>query len=357
MQKKLNNFGWKNYKRRIDAVLSWPKNAQLARVTTENRGNWVLGTAQGEIFGVILRNFTRDNLLPKVGDWVVYKDLQDKERVLIEKVLPRFSQLSRKYPKPGEALEEQILAVNVDKVFLVQSLDNNFNLNRLERYLVAVQQAGAEPAIVLNKTDVAKGLEGLMQEASERLPGIKIFFVSAKTSAGMKELEDSIASGETAAFLGSSGVGKSTLINRFLSSAIQKTKEVRDEDSKGRHTTTRREMFVLPSGGIVIDTPGMRELQILAGEEAVIDAFADIREFTRSCRFFNCTHSEKAKDCAVRQALESGKLSRERYNSFIKLLKETEFQENKDNPAYQKGKKEFWKKINKEQNKKYKYEA
>ena len=355
MQKKLNNLGWENYKRRVGVALSLPKQAQLARVTVENRGNWVLGTAQSEIFGIILRNFTRDNLLPKVGDWVAYKDLQDKERVLIEKVLPRFSQLSRKDPKSGEAIAEQILAVNVDKVFLVQSLDNNFNLNRLERYLVAVQQAGAEPAIVLNKADIAEGLEDLRRKSNARLPGVKIFFVSAKTGAGMKKLEDSIAPGETVVFLGSSGVGKSTLINRFLSFAIQETKEVRGKDSKGRHTTTRREMFVLPNGGIVIDTPGMRELQILAGEEAVVDAFADIRELTLRCRFLNCTHSEKSKDCVVRQALASGKLAKERYNSFIKLLKETEFQENKDSPAYQKGKKEFWEKVKKELKSKYRY--
>ena len=171
----------------------------------------------------------------------------------------------------------------------------------------------------------------------------------------MKKLEDSIAPGETVVFLGSSGVGKSTLINRFLSFAIQETKEVRGKDFKGRHTTTRREMFVLPSGGIVIDTPGMRELQILAGEETVVDAFADIRELTLRCRFLNCTHSEKSKDCVVRQALESGKLAKERYNSFIKLLKETEFQENKDSPAYQKGKKEFWEKVKKELKSKYRY--
>ncbi len=359
----MDKFGWENYKKRIFAQadvaagLSLPEQTQLARVTAENRGNWTIGTVSGELLGVILRNFTRSNLLPKVGDWVVYKSLPDKERVLIEKVLPRFSQLSRKDPKPGEAVEEQVLAVNVDKVFLVQGLDNNFNLNRLERYLVAVQQAGAEPAIVLNKTDAAQGLDDLKQEAGERLPGIKIFFVSAKTGAGMKELKDSLGLGETVVFLGSSGVGKSTLINWLLSSLVQETKEVRGKDSKGRHTTTRREMFILPGGGIVIDTPGMRELQLWAGKEAVTETFEDIRKLIRNCRFADCTHGDKAKGCAVRQALENGELAEERYNSFIKLLKETEFQDNKENPVYQKGKKEFWKKINKQQNKIYKSEV
>jgi ribosome biogenesis GTPase len=238
---------------------------------------------------------------------------------------------------------------------LVQGLDNNFNFNRLERYLTMVRDGNVEPVIVFNKTDAADNLDSLMGLARDRFKNTKTFFVSAKTDEGMKNIKNAIRAGETVVFLGSSGVGKSTIINRLSETILQATGEVREKDSKGRHTTSRREMFILPAisaesgrerGGIVIDTPGMRELQVLVSQESVDDVFEDFEKLGKGCRFTDCDH-ETSKDCAILAKLKTGEIVSERYKSFLKLRREARFIGSKGDPEQERAKRSFWKKVNK----------
>lgn len=361
----LFSLGWENYRKKLEAPPEIPETGLVGRIAAENRKNWVVFSERGENLGITLRNFSRKNPAPKIGDWVLFKRLPGEERVLIEKNLPRFSKISRKDPRPGERIEEQIIAVNIDKAFLVQGLDNNFNFNRLERYLTMVRDGNVEPVVVFNKTDTAAGrLDSLTVLARDRFKGAEVFFVSAKTGEGMGKIKNAIRPGETVVFLGSSGVGKSTIINRLFETVLQATGEVRGKDSKGRHTTSRREMFVLPAasveperkhGGIVIDTPGMRELQLLVSRESVDDVFEDFEKLGRECRFTDCDH-EASKGCAILAKVKTGEIAPERYKSFLKLRREAEFIGSKGNPEQERAKKSFWKKINKNLKSRSKFE-
>ena len=351
----LFSLGWENYSKKIEEPSKIPETGLVGRIAAENRKNWIIFSELGENQGIILKNFSRKNPMPKIGDWVLFKRLPGEDKVLIEKILPRFSKISRKDPRPGGKIEEQIIAVNIDKVFLVQGLDNNFNFNRLERYLVMVRDGNVEPVIVFNKTDAADNLDSLMVFARDRFKNTETFFVSAKTGEGMKNIKNAIRAGETVVFLGSSGVGKSTIINRLFETILQATREVRGKDSKGRHTTSRREMFILPTastesererGGVVIDTPGMRELQVLASQESVDDVFEDFEKLGKSCRFTDCDH-EISKDCAILAKVKTGEIVMERYESFLKLRREAGFTGSKVDPNQERAKRSFWKKVSK----------
>ncbi|KKT86475.1 MAG: hypothetical protein UW85_C0001G0023 [Parcubacteria group bacterium GW2011_GWA1_Parcubacteria_45_10] len=350
----MSHWGFENYKNKIGGELG-VKEELIGRVAVENRKNWILYTAFGEVEGIILKSFSRKSAMPKTGDWVLFKKLKGEKKVLLEKVLPRFSKISRKDPKPGQAIEEQVIAANIDKAFLVQGLDNNFNLNRLERYLVAVRDGGVEPVVVFNKLDLNAG-DSVLRKIKTRLAKEKVVLTSAKTGAGLKELAGLMKPGETAVFIGSSGVGKSSIINRFLKETVLPTKEVRGKDSKGRHTTTKRELFVLPEGFLVIDTPGMRELQILASLDSVSDFFEEIEKMSSNCQFSDCDH-QSSKGCAILKAVENKELSFERYKSWLKLKSEARFVEQKKSLDYQREKKQFWKKVNKDFKTKEKLES
>ncbi len=351
----LFSLGWENYSKKLERSSAIPETGLVGRVAAENRKNWIVFSELGENSGIVLKNFSRKNPMPKIGDWILFKRLPGEEKVLIEKVLPRFSKISRKDPRPGGKIEEQTIAVNIDKAFLVQGLDNNFNFNRLERYLTMVRDGNVEPVIVFNKTDVADNLDSLMGLVQDRFKNTKTFFVSAETGEGIKNIKDAIRVGETVVFLGSSGVGKSTIINSLFETTLQATGEVREKDSKGRHTTSRREMFILPvisaesrseRGGIVIDTPGMRELQVLVSQESVDDIFEDFEKLGKGCRFADCDH-ETSKDCAILAKVKTGEIVSERYKSFLKLRREAGFISSKSDPEQERAKKSFWKKVNK----------
>ena len=349
-------MGWEDYCKKIEEPLEIFETGLVGRIAAENRKNWVVFSELGESLGITLRNFSRKNPMPKIGDWVLFKRLPGEERVLIEKNLPRFSKISRKDPRPGGKIEEQIIAVNVDKAFLVQGLDNNFNFNRLERYLTMVRDGNVEPVIVFNKTDTAVDrLDSLTVSARERFKDTETFFVSAKTGEGMENIKNAIHHGETVVFLGSSGAGKSTIINHLFETVLQATGEVRGKDSRGRHTTSRREMFILPAaaaeseqkhGGVVIDTPGMRELQLLVSRESVNDVFEDFEKLGKECRFTDCDH-ETSKGCAILAKVKTGEIVFERYKSFLKIRREAEFVDSKGDPEQERAKKSFWKKVNK----------
>jgi ribosome biogenesis GTPase len=217
------------------------------------------------------------------------------------------------------------VAANIDLVFLVNALDATFNLRRLERYLVLAAGSGAQPAVVLNKSDLCDDLSRLVNEVRAVASQIPVYVMSAARGEGLEPLRNSLGVGVTGAFLGPSGVGKSTIINRLIGLEKLKTRKVREYDGKGRHTTSHREMVVLPSGGILIDTPGMRELQLWEGEEGIEEAFDDIESLAATCRFRNCRHDSEP-ECAVRKALQEGILDQGRYASYLKLQREIERQ-------------------------------
>jgi ribosome biogenesis GTPase len=289
-----------------------------ARVAIEHRDSYVLYAEAGELHGEVSGRFRADARSradhPAVGDWVA----ADGEHGIIRALLPRRTRFSRKVA--WSPTEEQVVAANADVVFLVLGLDANFNVRRLERYLTMGWESGAEPLVVLTKRDLCDDVESRVAEAEAVAFGVPVLAVSAVTGEGLDELGGRLAGHRTGAFLGSSGVGKSTLINSFLGYQALPTRGVRD-DGRGRHTTTRRELVLLPSGGIVIDTPGMRELQLWSADDGIGAAFRDVEDLAAQCRFTDCGHDTEP-DCAVQAALADGTLDPERLDSYERLQRE-----------------------------------
>ena len=257
--------------------------------------------------------------LPAVGDWVAIRRASRGHRATIHVVLPRKSVFSRKVA--GLETVEQIVAANVDTAFLVAGLDRDFNLRRLERYLAMTRSSGARPVIVLNKSDIASDLELQRSAVQAMATGVPVHAISSKLGQHLDELHPYLQRGHTVALLGSSGVGKSTLINRLLGVERQRTSEVREKDQRGRHTTTHRELVPLPGGALLIDTPGMRELQLWDAEEGVAETFEDIHELAQDCFFRDCRHETEPR-CAVKAAVEAGRLSPGRLENYHKLQRE-----------------------------------
>ena len=295
----------------------------FARVAVEHKEEYLLLTASGERAAEVSGRFMFDAEspadFPKVGDWVAIADEPSWDRAIIHALLPRRTKLSRHVA--GKKTEEQVLAANIDVIFLVQGLDFDFNLRRLERELVMVRRSGAEGVVLLNKADLRTDLETLLPEVRTAVPGIEFLAVSALTSAGLDALRGRLRPGKTHVFLGSSGVGKSTIINTLAGTDLLATAPVREDDSRGRHTTARRELLLLPGGALLIDTPGVREFQLWEADGAVDDVFSDIAALAPGCRYADCTHVLET-GCAVRDAVEAGRLPAGRYESYLKLRKE-----------------------------------
>lgn len=289
------------------------------RVVLEHTHIYRVGTAQGELLARVSgrlrhRAETRPDF-PAVGDWVVLEPLSAGD-ARIHAVLPRASRFSRR--AAGDTTEEQIVAANIDIVFLVGGLDGDFNPRRIERYLVVASESGATPVIVLNKADLVPDATRHVAEVEGVAPGVAVHAVSARRPETVDVLRQYVTHGRTAALLGSSGVGKSTLANRLVGQDLLRTQDVRITDSRGRHTSTARQMVLLAGGGILIDTPGMRELQLWDSGDALGDAFADVESLAASCRFRDCRHVQEP-GCAVRAAAASGELSAIRLESYRKL--------------------------------------
>ena len=299
-----------------------------ARVSSESKGLYRVFSRNGELTAKLsgrMRYTSREtNIHPAVGDWVVLKPLAGEETGVIHSILPRKSKFSRK--AAGSLAGEQVISANVDTVFIVNGLDGgrNFNLRRIERYLILAQSSGAVPVIVLNKIDACPDPCDQVRSVESVMKGVPVLAVSAREHTGLGALAPYLAEGKTVAFLGSSGAGKSTLINALLGEDRQDTGKVRENDSMGRHTTTRRELILLPGGGVVIDTPGMRELQLRAVEDDLKNTFGDIDVLAKECRFNDCGHV-KGSGCAVQAAVDRGDLALSRLESYRKLQKEIEY--------------------------------
>jgi ribosome biogenesis GTPase len=256
---------------------------------------------------------------PAVGDWVIFQPYENGEKAVIHRLLERHTLLSRK--QAGTSNEEQVIASNVDTVFIVTALTQEFNLRRLERYVQQVYESGAKPVIVCTKRDLCGEWEKVVSQVYYIAPGIPVHAIDNLSGEGADLLLTEVNPGETISLIGSSGVGKSTLINRMLNYEVQKTSEVRESDDRGRHTTTHRELFLLPNEAYIIDTPGMRELQLWGEEQGVEATFSDIEDRSIHCKFRDCKHGSEP-GCAVRNAIETGGLEEERLKSYNKLKRE-----------------------------------
>ena len=309
-----------------------------ARVAVEDKHFFRVWTAEAELLaqvtGRCFHDARRSNAnLPKVGDWVAVKLVPSEEKALILAILPRRTQLCRKMV--GRGGTEHILATNIDLAFLVAAADSSFDPARLEQMLAVAHESGARPVVLLNKIDLCDDLGARLAEATRLAGGALVLAACALTGRGVKSVAALIKPGDTAVFIGTSGVGKSSLINRLYGEDIQATVEVRAKDAKGRHTTSWREMVFLPQGGVVIDTPGMREFHLWIGTEGSKQAFPELDALAVRCHFPSCTHTNESR-CAVLMALAAGTLPRERYDTFLKLQAEIRFlREAEKRAAYQ----------------------
>ncbi|MFZ5497192.1 MAG: ribosome small subunit-dependent GTPase A [Verrucomicrobiota bacterium] len=320
-----------------------------ARVTLELKGHYEVTGEDGARLGECAGRFTRETRspaeLPAIGDWVaITPQPGDDTRAIIHAVLPRRTKFSRK--AAGEQSVEQVVAANVDTVFLVAALDGNYNLHRMDRYLAAAWASGAEPVILLNKADLNDDTAAIVAELGVSGRGVPVHVVSAQTRRGLKALAPYLQPGRTIALLGSSGVGKSTLINRLVGEPLQATQEVREADSKGRHTTTQRELLVAPAGFIVIDTPGMRELQPWDAAAGIAAAFDDVAAVAARCRFRDCAHTVEP-GCAVQAALRDGSLEPARWEAWQRMQRAAAYAVRRVNPEAQQLHRKDWKKLTK----------
>ncbi|CAH1192733.1 Small ribosomal subunit biogenesis GTPase RsgA [Paenibacillus auburnensis] len=291
------------------------------RVMTETGETW------GELAGRLRHTLTDSGEFPAIGDWVTLAMQDGGEHAVIHGVLPRHSVISRKVA--GNTQVEQIVAANVDTLFLVSALNDDFNVRRMERYLIMAWNSGANPVILLTKADLCLDADQKIAEMERAAPGVPIHAVSALLGDGRDKLLPYIRSGQTVALTGSSGCGKSTMVNWLSGQNLQLTQDVREGDSRGRHTTTHRELFVLPDGAIIIDTPGMRELQLWEDDGGLDLAFGDISSLAAECRFSDCKH-EREEGCAVLEAVASGVLEEKRLLNYRKTQKELRYQNSKE---------------------------
>ncbi|MCK5106018.1 MAG: ribosome small subunit-dependent GTPase A [Elusimicrobiales bacterium] len=294
-----------------------------ARIIAEHKGEYILKNEVSEfsakITGKMMFTASSREEYPAVGDWVLI-NIINKSQAVIYEILPRRATLKRKAVGSSDA---QTIASNIDIAFIVESTDRDYSLNRLERYFALAKSGGIQPAIVLNKTDLITEaeLETITKELKERFKDTNIYISSVLTGKGISDLKKDIKKGKTYCFIGSSGVGKSSIINVLLGKNLIKTGKISSHANRGKHITTHRQLFLMETGGLLIDTPGMREIGLLDSDEGIKDVYLDIYELIKGCKFSNCTHMHEP-GCAVLAAVKSGVLDKARYQNFLKLVKE-----------------------------------
>ena len=300
---------------------------QIARVIAVDKESYIICgedyEGRAELTGKLMYGAQSPFDYPTVGDWVYSQCFDANSVAIIHEVLPRKTILSRKVA--GKKVDHQLVAANVDTAFIVQSLDENFNLRRLERYMVMALESKIRPVALLSKSDLLPPdeVDEKISQINQNIPDVQVLSFSNIATSGTDAVRELLSQGETFCLLGSSGVGKTTLINNLLGDDVFDTKSVRESDSKGRHSTTRRQLILLDSGAIMVDTPGMRELGVVSVGSGIDEAFNEISELSTQCRFVDCSHTHE-KGCAILEAVESGLVSEKRYQNYIKMIKESQ---------------------------------
>jgi ribosome biogenesis GTPase len=312
--------------------------ARLLRVRTED------GETLAAVAGSLRHRARGPEDRPAVGDWVALRPREGGHRAVVQAVLPRRTAFVRR--AAGDRAVAQVLAANVDTVFLMTGLDGDFSLRRVERALVLAWESGADPVVLLNKADVCDDVPARRAAVEAVAPGVPVRVIAAKPGEGLDSLALWLVPGRTVALLGSSGVGKSTLVNRLLGREKQKTREVLEAGQRGRHTTTHRELILLPGGALLLDTPGLRELQLWSDEASLQATFGDVHELSSACRFTDCRHGTEP-GCAVRAAVEEGRLDAARLDSFLKLQAELRALEIREDPLKRREERSRWTAIHK----------
>jgi ribosome biogenesis GTPase len=348
----LHEWGWNSF---FSQHLRSDDSRKPARVIEQQRSAYHVVCEAGELLSEVSGRLRRAaqmhaGAMPVVGDWVFVDIPAAGGRAIIHEVLPRKSKFSRK--AAGLETAEQVIAANIDTAFLVTSLNGDLNPRRIERYLTTIWDSGAQPVILLSKADLCDDVSAFLTTLAGIAAGAPTHVLSSITGAGLEQLDSYLTPGKTAALLGSSGVGKSTLINRLLGRAIQKVREIREDDDRGRHVTTSRRLFRTPSGGLLIDTPGMRELQLWDTGDGISRTFTDIQEFAHHCRFRDCSH-ESEPGCAVQSAIAAEELSAQRLEAYLKLRREIGYLERQQDVFLQIEENRKWKRIHKAMRERY----
>lgn len=341
----LHQYGWNNEWQNKFSFISQPGWIP-GRILSQSVDLYQIITEFGEITGKISGKWRYEIVsamdFPATGDWVALQPSSGSDAV-IHGLCQRANSLMRKQNVKQDA---QVLGTNIDYAFIMTSLDHDFNPRRLERYLVITWENNIQPVILLNKADICNEIDERLQEAEAVAIGTPIHMISAKKMSGLESLRTYCEMGKTIILIGSSGVGKSTLTNALLGNPIQFTQEIREDDSHGRHTTTRKSLFLMPGGGLLMDTPGLREIQLWGDTTGLTSTFQDIEELAEDCRFQNCQHDTEP-GCAVKEAIEKGKLSQERLDSYHKLQKELQYQASRENYWELEARRKKWKTISK----------
>ncbi len=339
----LDAWGWDaHFESALSRIPSPP--CVPARVIEAQRDLLHVVTAHGERVAQLAGRLRYDDdaVFPAVGDWVAAQVLDDT--VVVHHVLERKTTLSRKLA--GKAAREQVLAANVDTVFVVTSCNEDFSPRRVERYLAMIHESGARPVVLLNKSDLVEDPAVLVAEARAVALGVSVHTMCAHDARGLDALHPYLEPATTLALVGSSGVGKSTIVNRLVGAAVQDVREVRDGDAKGRHTTTSRHLFRVPRGALLLDTPGLRELGLWMSDAGLNATFPEIDELAESCRFHDCAHGNEP-DCAVKLAVDEGRLAAERLDSYHRLRRELDYLERRNDPEASANTKRRWRAIHK----------